>query len=84
MVSDEWPAIATKTLVYALVVKITFLGITKIGKLNSNDENTFVFCVAFLGNISTGIMIDAVCFACFKFNCVHFCRLIVIFLRALS
>ena len=25
-----------------------------------------------LGNISTGIMIDAVCFACFKLNFVHF------------
>ena len=30
-----------------------------------------------LGNISTGIIVDAVCFACFKCNCVHFCRLIV-------
>ena len=37
-----------------------------------------------LDNISTGIMIDAVRFACFKFNYVHFCRLIVIFLHALS
>ena len=55
---------------------------------NSNNENTSAFASHStcrpIGNISTGIIIDAVCFACFKFNCVHFCRLIVIFIRALS
>ena len=50
-------------------------------RLNSASHSTC--CI---GNMSTRIIrpIDAVCFARFKFNGVHFCRLIVAFLCALS